>query len=101
MIDRLRALRHDALQMLAEDSTLDTGLMALVAHASAVLAVLDAEPVDAPLGARCVVSDDGTVIKLTVYDGSKALAVVKLPRAAALVVAADLVSAASRRKFVG
>ena len=61
--NRLLALRADALQQLANADHLGAGLVTL-ANVEAVLAALDP---DLEPAARAIVSDDGSMIRLTVY----------------------------------
>jgi hypothetical protein len=98
--DRLTALRADALARLASGNGIDTGMLELVAHIGIVLSSLDGEA-DAAVppepGDRCIVSDDNREIMVTVYSSDRRAAAAVLSPAAAIRLAGQLISSASRR----
>ena len=72
----------------------------LVAHAGDALAALEAETMQgiAPIpGDRCIVSDDGREIMVTVYSSDRRAAAAVLSPAAALRLASQLVASGVRR----
>jgi hypothetical protein len=98
--DRLRALRRGTLDQLDRSDRIDGGLLRLVADASTVLAQLDAEADTAVVpvpGDRCIVSDDGHEIAITVYSSDRRCAAATLSPAAAIRLGGQLVAAGARR----
>src|ERR1700676_150788 len=103
---RLIALRHDALQRLAEADVLDGGMLALLGNTLARCPVGPAYAhareaqrmrMTAPAAARAIVSDDGCEIRWVVYREAKTVAVVVLDPLRAIAIAGELIAAASRR----
>src|SRR4051812_1356054 len=98
--DRLLALRRDALSRLAAAGRVDAEMLELVAHTGDTIAALDAETMQAvaPIpGDRCIVSDDGHEIMVTVYSSDRRAAAAVLSPAAALRLASQLVASGMRR----
>jgi hypothetical protein len=98
--DRLHALRRSALAQLAEGSRLDTGMLRLVADASAALAAIDGEAVEAlapEMAGRAVVHDDGVQVQVVIYSVDRLAAAVTLSPTAAIRLARELLAAGARR----
>lgn len=96
---RLADPRADVLHQLAALDGVDAGLLRLAADAGAALAALDAAAaatVAPEPGARCIVSDDGREIMVTVYSSDRRCAAAVLSPVAAIRLAGQLISCAVR-----
>jgi hypothetical protein len=76
---------------------LQRGQMPRIAAIDAAIAALDEVPADAEPASRAVVSDDGKVIRLTLYGETGAVASVEIDPIRAIAVAAELIDAALPR----
>ena len=92
-------MREGLVDGLGSAPHIDGGHLALLGHVGTALSALDTIPPDgdaAPAG-RVVVIDDGTTLRLTLYDGSGTVAAVALDTRRAVQLAGDLSRAAGRR----
>ena len=97
--ERLLTMREGLVDGLGSASHIDGGHLALLGHVGTALAALDASAPDgdaAPAG-RVVVIDDGTTLRLTLYDSAGPVATVVLDTRRCVQLAGDLIRAASRR----
>ena len=92
--DRLLTLRRGALAQLAQSDRADAGILELIAHAGAVLAVIDAEAAEAVPGDRALVVDDNMQIQIVVYSADRQAAAAVLSPLAAVRLAQKLLAAA-------
>jgi hypothetical protein len=98
--DRLHVLRADALARMAAGKQIDGGLLTLAAHASDVLAELDAEgdvTVTPEPAGRAVVQDNGLQITVVLFSPDRRAAAVALSPTAAIRLGNHLVAAGVRR----
>ena len=97
--ERLLTMREGLVDGLGSASHIDGGHLALLGHVGTALSALDAIQPDAEAapGSRVVVIDDGTTLRLALYDGNGQVAAVALDTRRAVHLAGDLIRAASRR----
>ena len=96
--ERLLTMRESLVEGLGSAPHIDGGHLALLGHVGTALSALNAIPPDcAAPASRIVVIDDGTTIRLTLYDSDGSVAAVALDTRRAVQLAGDLIRATGRR----
>ena len=95
--DRLLRLRASTFRQLSAADHLDAGLLAVLGNVGAALVALDQMAVGVSEGGRVVATDDGSEIRIALYDPAGTIATAPISAQWALALAGQLVSAAARR----